>query len=84
MRTIKRLTIFLFAAFASLSCLSQSGVVLNYLPPDTKMIVKINPASMGLKIKWDSVLKSKMFEDILSKAPQAKNLLSNPAQTGVR
>jgi hypothetical protein len=62
----------------------QTNTILNYLPTDAKTIIKINPASLGQKIKWDELMKYKMFEDLLRKTPeQGKEFLNNPSHTGI-
>lgn len=68
----------------SASIFSQTNSVLNYLPQDAKMILKINPASLGQKIKWEDLVKYKMFDNALKDMPEAgKNFLKDPQQTGI-
>ena len=48
-----------------------------------KTIIKINPASLGQKIKWEELIKYKMFEDLMKEASEGKDFLKDPAQTGI-
>ena len=84
MKAFKPLIILLFTCSQTLCIFSQSNTVLNYLPEDAKMIIKINPASLGQKVKWEELLKSKMFADLIKEAgTEGKEFLKNPAQSGV-
>jgi hypothetical protein len=84
MKAIKPTTVLLPALFVSLFVLSQPNSILNYLPANAKMIVKINPASLREKIKWEDLIKYKMFEDMLKEFPETgKEFLENPAHTGI-
>src|SRR4249919_3051502 len=84
MKTLKPFTILLFSFFVALAVFSQTNAVLNYLPENAKAIIKINPASLGQKIKWEELIKYKMFEDLFKDVPEeAKGFLNDPAQTGI-
>ncbi|MFI5187648.1 MAG: DUF4836 family protein [Chitinophagales bacterium] len=84
MKAIKPITILLFTCFGASGIFSQTNSVLNYLPSDARMIIKINPVSLRQKIKWDDLLKYKMFEDLVKKTPrEGKDFLNNPEHTGI-
>src|SRR5204863_3183768 len=84
MKAFKPFTILLFSFFVALSVFSQTNAVLNYLPENAKTIIKINSASLGQKIKWEDLLKYKMFEDFLKEVPkEGKDFIKNPAHTGI-
>jgi len=84
MKAFKPFTILLFSFFVALAVFSQTNAVLNYLPENAKTIIKINSASLGQKIKWEDLLKYKMFEDFLKEVPkQGKDFIKNPAHTGI-
>src|SRR6478752_3942960 len=84
MKAFKPFTILLFSFFVALAALSQTNAVLNYLPENAKTIIKINSTSLGQKIKWEELMKYKMFEDLLKEVPkEGKDFLQNPAHTGV-
>ena len=84
MRIIKPITILLFSFLIVFNSFSQQSSVFNYLPPDAKMIIKVNPASLGQKIKWEEVLTYKIFEAPVKELPQAgKEFLENPSLTGI-
>ncbi|HMG66831.1 MAG TPA: DUF4836 family protein [Chitinophagaceae bacterium] len=84
MRVINPLIIFLISCVQALPAFSQTNTVLRYLPDNPKGIIKINPLSLALKIKWQDLAKYKMFEGLVKQAPEkGKSYLSNPAQTGI-
>ena len=84
MKAFKPFTILLFSFFVALAVFSQTNAVLNYLPENAKTIIKINSASLGQKIKWEDLLKYKMFEDFLKEVPkEGKDFIKNPAHTGI-
>lgn len=84
MKALKPFTLLLFYFFAALSVFSQSNAILNYLAADAKTIIKINPASLRQKMKWEDLTKYKMFEDLLKEVPEdGKDFLKNPAHTGI-
>jgi len=84
MRAIKPVVTLLFACLITIIASSQTSPVLSYLPADAKMIVKINPLSLALKIKWQELMKYKMFEDVMKDTTGAgKAFLENPQQTGI-
>jgi hypothetical protein len=84
MKVVKPITILLFSFFKTVVIFSQTHAVLNYLPDDAKTIIKINPASLGQKMKWDELVSSKMFEDMMKDvSDEGKEVLKNPAQTGI-
>ncbi len=84
MKTLKPFTILLFSLFVALTVLSQTNSALNYLPKDANAIIKINPASLGQKMKWEELIKYKMFEDLFKDVPEeGKGFLNDPAQTGI-
>jgi hypothetical protein len=66
--------------FVAITIYSQTNTVLNYLPKDAKVIIKLNPASLGQKIKWEELIKYKMFEDLIKEAPEAKDFLRDPSR----
>jgi hypothetical protein len=84
MKPIKPITILLLACFQVFGSYSQTNPVLNYLPEEPKIIFKINPASLGQKIKWEELLQYKMFEDLMKEIPgDGKSFLNDPSQTGI-
>ena len=84
MKFIKSTTVSILASFATSGIFAQTNVVLNYLPQNVQMIIKINPASLAQKMKWEDLLKYKMFEDLIKKTPhEGKDFLNNPAHTGI-
>ena len=84
MKALKSLTLLLFSFFVALFVFSQTSTVLNYLPANAKMIIKINSASLGQKLKWEDLMKYKMIEDLFKDVPEeGKNFLKNPSQTGI-
>jgi uncharacterized protein DUF4836 len=84
MKTLRALLILLLACFSTMVVLSQKSAVLNYLPHDAKMIVKMNMASLGQKMKWEEFAKSKMFEHLVKDASdEGKAFLRNPKTNGV-
>src|ERR1051326_3286403 len=84
MKLIRPITILLLTCFVTFDIFSQSNAILNYLPEGAKMIIKINPASLGQKIKWEELLKYKMFQDLMKELPEeGKDFLNNPSQTGI-
>ena len=84
MKALKPFTILLFSFFVALAVFSQTNAVLNYLPENAKTIIKINSTSLGQKIKWEELMKYKMFEDFLKEVPkEGKDFLQNPAHTGI-
>src|SRR5215510_13833074 len=84
MKFPKLFTILLFSFLVSSTILSQTNAVLSYLPANAKMIIKINPASLGQKMKWEDLVKYKMFEDFLKEVPnEGKDFIKNPSQTGI-
>ena len=72
MKTLKPFTILLFSFFVALAVFSQTNAVLNYLPENAKTIIKINSTSLGQKIKWEELMKYKMFEDFLKDVAQRR------------
>jgi hypothetical protein len=75
---------FLLTCCQTLVIFSQKNTVLNYLPQDAKMIIKMNMPSLGQKIKWEEFAKSKMFEDLTKDASEEEKVfLRNPKSTGV-
>src|SRR5213083_543728 len=84
MKAIKPTNILLFICLQTTGTFSQTNAVLDYLPEDAKMIIKINPANLGQKMKWEDLLKYKMFEDLIKKTPEeGKDFLNNSAHTGI-
>src|SRR3954451_9445775 len=84
MKALKPFTILLFSFIIALAVFSQTNAVLNYLPENTKTIIKINSASLRQKIKWEDLVKYKMFEDFLKQVPkEGKEFIQNPAHTGI-
>ena len=83
MKPLKPFNIFLLFLLVHPGLFSQTSPVLSYLPKDAKAIIKINPARLGQKIKWDELLKYKMFEDLMKETPEAKDFLKDPAQIGI-
>src|SRR3954470_16109395 len=83
MKAVKPLTILLFSFLLARAAFSQSAV-LSYLPENAKTIIKINSASLRQKIKWEDLVKYKMFEDFLKQVPkEGKDFIQNPAYTGI-
>src|SRR3954471_4893277 len=83
MKALKSFTILLFSFSLVLAVFSQNAV-LNYLPENAKTIIKINSASLRQKIKWEDLVKYKMFEDFLKQVPkEGKDFIQNPAHTGI-
>ena len=62
----------LFSFFVALTAFSQTNAVLNYLPENAKTIIKINSTSLGQKIKWEELMKYKMFEDLSQGSAQRR------------
>jgi hypothetical protein len=84
MKAIKPLTILLYSLFITLTVFSQTNAVLNYLPEHAKMILKINPTSLGQKVKWEELMKYKMFDDFLKEVPEeGKDFIKTPSHTGI-
>jgi hypothetical protein len=84
MKALKPFTILLSFLFGSQSVFSQATAVLNYLPGDAKSIIKINSASLRQKMKWEDLMKYKMFEDFLKEVPEdGKEFIKNPTHTGI-
>lgn len=84
MKIFKPIVVLLFTSLAGICVFSQTNRVLNYIPADAKMIMKINPASLREKIKWEDLLQYKMFEDFMQQTPEeGKDFLNNPAHTGI-
>ena len=84
MKTLRPLVILLLTCVQMLVVFSQKNTVLNYFPQDAKMIIKMNMASLGQKIKWEEFAKSKMFEDLTKDASEGgKAFLKNPKSTGI-
>src|ERR1043165_5662929 len=84
MKAVKPLTILLYSLFITLTVLSQTNAVLNYLPEHAKMILKINSTSLGQKVKWEELVKYKMFYDFLKDVPeQGKDFIKTPEHTGI-
>jgi uncharacterized protein DUF4836 len=84
MKTFRPLTIILLTCVQTLVVFSQKNTVLNYFPQDAKMIMKMNMASLGQKMKWEEFAKTKMFEHLIKDAPEeGKAFLRNPKLTGV-
>lgn len=84
MKVLKPFAILLCSLLANVAIFSQTNAVLNYLPENAKMILKINPASLGQKIKWEDLVKYKMFEDFLKQVPkEGKDFIKNPSRTGI-
>src|SRR5215813_9607400 len=76
MKTIKPLIILLLTCFQAQFIFSQTNAVLNYLPEDAKVIIKINPAELGKKMKWEEFTKTNMSDE-------EKKFLLNPGPMGV-
>jgi len=84
MKALKPFTILLFCLFVALTVFAQTSAVMNYLTVDAKTIIKINPASLRQKMKWEDLMKYKMFEDFLKGVPEdGKDFIKNPAHTGI-
>jgi hypothetical protein len=83
MKTLKPITILASSFLVTLTVFSQTNAALNYLPGNAKMIIKINPASLGQKMKWEELVKYKMFEDLMKEAPEGKDFFTDPALTGI-
>lgn len=84
MNAVKPLIILFLACGTYLAGFSQAKMVLNYLPKDVKMIIKINSTSLGQKMKWADFAKTGMFEEITKDASQeGKTFLKNSAPTGI-
>jgi len=84
MKALKPFTMLLVLFFAALTVSSQNNAILNYLAADAKTIIKINPASLRQKMKWEDLMKYKMFEDFLKGVPEdGKDFIKNPAHTGI-
>jgi hypothetical protein len=84
MKALKLFTILLFSFFVTQALFSQTNAVLNYLPGDAKTIIKINSASLRQKMKWEDLMKYKMFEDFLKEVPgDGKDFIKNPEHTGI-
>src|SRR4030095_12972334 len=84
MKALKPFTILLSSVFATLTVFSQASSVLSYLPGDAKTIIKINSSSLRQKMKWEDLMKYKMFEDFLKEVPEeGKDFIKNPAHTGI-
>jgi len=83
MKTLKPITILVPSLFVALTIFSQTNPVLNYLPENAKMIIKINPASLGQKMKWEELIKYKMFEDLMKESPEGKDFFKDLTQTGI-
>src|SRR5215831_937280 len=83
MKFFKSLAVLLLS-FSMSEAFSQTNAVLNYLPQDAQMIVKIDAVRLGKKIQWDELVKYKFFEDIMKTMPEdKKNLLKRPEGTGI-
>ena len=84
MKAIKPIIILLLTSFGTVHILSQTNAVLNYLPGDAKMVIKINSGSLRQKMKWDELRKYKVFTDIMKDFPETgKGFLDNPGSTGL-
>jgi len=84
MKALKPITILLFSLFVALTVFSQTSAVMNYLTVDARTIIKINPTSLRQKMKWEDLMKYKMFEDFLKEVPEeGKDFIKNPAHTGI-
>jgi len=84
MRTARPTLILLFACLRSLMIFSQPSSVLNYLPADAKMIIKVNPAGLSKQITWQEFTDSKMFREMMKDFPESgKEFLNHPASTGI-
>jgi uncharacterized protein DUF4836 len=84
MKALKPFTILLFSLFLTVAVSSQTNAVFNYLPGDAKTILKINSASLRQKMKWEELMKYKMFEDFLKEVPESgKDFIKNPEHTGI-
>ena len=84
MRTIRPSLILLFASLKSMLIFSQNSNVLNYLPADAKMIIKINPGRLSKQITWQELRYSKMFQEMMKDFPEnGKEFLNDPARTGI-
>lgn len=84
MKAIKQLMVLVLTCCETLLCFSQSNTVLHYLPEDAKMIIKINFASLGQRMKWEEFTKSKMFEAMIKDvSEEGKKFLTNPGGTGI-
>lgn len=84
MKSLKTLTILLLFLVHTFAIFSQTNAVLNYLPDNSKMVVKINSTSLRQKIKWEELMNYKMFEDFLKEVPQeGKDFIKNPEHTGI-
>jgi hypothetical protein len=84
MKALKSFTIVLFSFLVTLAVFSQTNPVFSYLPGDAKTILKINSASLRQKMKWEDLVKYKMFEDFLKEVPEdGKDFIKNPAHTGI-
>ena len=84
MRTIRPSLILLFASLKSMLIFSQNSNVLNYLPADAKMIIKINPGRLSKQITWQELKDSKMFQEMMKDFPEnGKEFLNDPARTGI-
>jgi len=84
MKQIKRIAVTLLASCYAALIYAQSNPIVNYLPAEAKMIVKINSASLGQKMKWEELTQYKMFQDLVKKMPgEGQEFLSNPAHSGI-
>ena len=84
MKALKPVTVLLFSLFVTLTIYSQTNAVLNYLPKDAKVIIKLNPASLGQKIKWEDLIQHKVFQDMMKDVPEeGKAFFKDPGQTGI-
>lgn len=84
MKTNKLLITSLIFCFITSSVFSQTNTVLSYLPENFKLVAKINPVSLLLKVRLDELSKNKMFEDLMKNAPaNGKQVLGNPLQSGI-
>jgi len=84
MKARKPITILLFSLFVTLTIFSQTNPVLNYLPKDAKVIIKLNAATLGQKIKWEELIQHKMFQDLMKDMPEeGKDFFKDPRQTGI-
>ena len=84
MKALKPFVILPFSFLVTLAVFSQTSAVLNYLPGDSKTILKINSASLRQKMKWEDLVKYKMFEDFLKEVLESgKEFIKNPEHTGI-
>jgi hypothetical protein len=84
MKTLNLSIIVLLTCCQSLVIFSQKNTVVNYFPQQPKMILKLNMASLGQKMKWEEFTKTKLFEEVTKDATEeGKTFLKNPASAGI-